>query len=391
MSMHVLFGTSWLDPIVSALWLMLSAIDAPLKNYGWSLVVLAAVIRLIFWPFNTLQFKAFLNMQKIAPQIKKLQARYKDDQQKLQQETLALYRENKVNPFAGCWPMLIQYPVIISVYYVVLNHRPTFETQKWLWVGSTMAAAASKITVFGQAVLAQSLAHADFLLIVLYAFSMYLSVRYVSMPATDPQQAQTQRMMAVVSPLMLGFFGWRYQWPSAMVLYWFAYNIFTMGQQFYLLRRYHQPLALIDSEHVITEDALPSSGQAGSAASSTGPSRNGAKGGGRSGRRSKRKNKKGAYCFTKTILNSKNNLRTFATVRFPGRTTPAAASAGPMKARIRGGAPAVATVAELRAVGTTFRSKLSRPSSCYARSSRAWESARSTSSTSRAPKASTSR
>jgi YidC/Oxa1 family membrane protein insertase len=290
---HFLFGASWLDPIVNVLWYMLSAIDAPLKSYGWSLVVLAAVIRLIFWYFNTLQFKAFLNMQKIAPQIKKLQARYKDDQQKLQQETLALYREHKVNPFAGCWPMLVQYPVIISVYYVVLNHRPSFETQKWLWIGSAIAAAA-KLTVFGQPVFAQSLAHADLLLIVLYAFSMYLSVRYVSMPATDPQQAQTQRMMAVISPLMLGFFGWRYQWPSAMVLYWFAYNIFTMGQQFYLLRRYHQPLALIDSEHVITEEASPGSAQAGKAAA-TEPSRNGAKGAGRSGRsRSKRKNKKGA-------------------------------------------------------------------------------------------------
>ena len=103
--------------------------------------------------------------------------------------------------------------------------------------------------------MASSLSHADLILVLLYAFSMYLSVRYVSVPATDPQQAQMQRNMAILSPLMLGFFGWRYQWPSAMVLYWFSYNILTMARQFYLLRRYHQPLALIDSEHVITEDA----------------------------------------------------------------------------------------------------------------------------------------
>ena len=291
---HLLLGTSWLDPIVDGLWLILSAIDAPIKNYGWSLIALAAVIRLIFWPFNTLQFKAFLNMQKIAPQIKKLQARYKDDPKKLQQETFALYREHKANPFAGCWPMLIQYPVIISVYYVVVNHRPSFETQKWLWIGSALAAATAKITVFGQAVLAQSLAHADLLLVVLYAISMYLSLRYVSMPATDPQQAQTQRMMAVISPLMLGFIGWRAQWPSAMVLYWFAYNVFTMGQQFYLLRRYHQPLALVDSEHVITEDVPAGSGESAASPSKTDPSRNGAKGGRSRRSRSKRKNKRGA-------------------------------------------------------------------------------------------------
>jgi YidC/Oxa1 family membrane protein insertase len=286
---HALIATSWLDPFVNFMWAVLTGIDVPIKNYGWSLVVLAAVIRLVFWPLNTLQFKGLLNMQKVAPEIKKLQARYKDDQQKLQQETMALYRQYKVNPLAGCWPMLVQYPIIISVYYVVLNHRPNFEQQSWLWVGGSIAAAASKIVLFGKPIFAQSLAHSDLLLVVLYAFSMYLSVRYVSMPATDPQQAQTQRMMAVVSPLMLGFLSWRYQWPSAMVLYWFAYNIFTMAQQFYLLRRYHQPLALIDSEHVITDVAATSPGPG---ASTTAPSNNGAKGG--RSRRSKKKNKKGA-------------------------------------------------------------------------------------------------
>ncbi len=109
------------------------------------------------------------------------------------------------------------------------------------------------LCLFNKPILGLSLATPDLILILLYALSMYLSVRYVSMPATDPQQAQTQRMMAVISPVMLGFLGWRYGWPSAMVLYWFAYNIFTMAQQFYLLRRYHQPLALIDSEHIVTE------------------------------------------------------------------------------------------------------------------------------------------
>lgn len=227
-------------------------IDKPVNNFGWSLIILAALIRLVFWPLNAAQFRAFLNMQKIAPQLKRVQAKYKDDQQKLQQETMALYRANKVNPFAGCWPMIVQYPVIISVYYVVMNHRSQFEQQTWFWIGSGLSNLGLKI--FNVPVFAQSLAHADLLLILLYALSMYLSVRYGSMPATDPQQAQTQRMMAIISPLMLGFLGWRYQWPSAMVLYWFSYNVLTMGQQFYMLRRFHQPLSLLDSEHVITDE-----------------------------------------------------------------------------------------------------------------------------------------
>lgn len=279
--MHLILAASWLDPIVNALYATVNAIDKPIGNLGWSLVILAALIRLIFWPLNTLQFKSFLAMQKVGPQLKKLQERYKDDKQRLQAETMTLYKQHNVNPFAGCWPMLVQYPVIISVYYVVLNHRADFEKQSWMWIGSAFsrvqatlvpvhAAAAAPaastahaaaavvqncvgLCLFNKPILGLSLATPDLILILLYALSMYLSVRFVSMPATDPQQAQTQRMMAVISPVMLGFLGWRYGWPSAMVLYWFAYNIFTMAQQFYLLRRYHQPLALIDSEHVVTE------------------------------------------------------------------------------------------------------------------------------------------
>jgi YidC/Oxa1 family membrane protein insertase len=292
---HVVLAASWLDPIVNALSGIVLAIDKPIGNLGWSLIILAALIRLVFWPLNTAQFKAFLAMQRVAPQLKKLQERYKDDKQKLQQETMTLYKEHKVNPFAGCWPMVVQYPVIISVYYVVMNHKPLFANQSWLWIGSAMSHAASAPVLFGTQILAGSLAHPDLILILLYAFSMYLSVRYVSMPATDPQQAQTQRMMAVISPVMLGFLGWRYHWPSAMVLYWFAYNIFTMGQQFYMLRRYHQPLALIDSEHVITQDVPGSNVSANAQAGKAAPSGNGvAKSKPARSGRSKRRNKRGA-------------------------------------------------------------------------------------------------
>lgn len=294
--MHVLLAASWLDPIVSALYAIVLAIDKPIGNLGWSLIILAALIRLAFWPLNTAQFKAFLKMQKIAPMLKRVQERYKDDRQKQQQETMALYKEQGVNPFAGCWPMLVQYPVIISVYYVVLNHKTLFANQTWFWIGSALSKAASIPSLFGKPILAANLAEPDLFLILIYALSMYLSVRYVSMPATDPQQAQMQRSMAVFSPVMLGFLGWRYHWPSAMVLYWCCYNIFTMGQQFYLLRRYHQPLALIDSEHVITQnvpDGAPGKAASGKALpSSNGAAQSNPPRAARSSR-SKRKNKKG--------------------------------------------------------------------------------------------------
>lgn len=291
--MHPLAGAllaaNWfLDPIVSAMSNIVWTIDKPVQNLGWSLVILAALIRIVFLPLNAAQFKSMLKMQRIAPQLKKLQARFKDDSAKLQQETMALYREQGVNPLAGCWPMLVQWPFILSVYYVVMNNKTHFENQNWLWIGSHLS------TLY-PAFLATSLAHSDVVLLVLYAVSMYLSVRFGSMPATDPQQAQTQRIMSFFSPLMLGFFGWRYHWPSAMVLYWFSYNAFTMAQTFYMLRRYHEPLSFADSAHVITDDVdggKPSKALPKNAAGSNGASQKTTPRPASS--RSKKKNKKGA-------------------------------------------------------------------------------------------------
>ena len=158
--------------------------------------------------------------------------------------------------------------MIISVYYVVLNHKESVRKSELALDRQRLYQGASAPAIFGTPVFAASLALPDLILILFYAASMYFSIRYVSQPATDPQQAQMQRTMAWISPVMLGFFGWRYHWPSAMVLYWFSYNILTMGQQFFLLRRYHQPLALIDSEHPITESVGADAGK---------PKENGAK------------------------------------------------------------------------------------------------------------------
>ncbi len=253
--MHLILATSWLDPIVNAMSQLVTWINMPIHNLGISLIILAAIIRLIFWPLNSKQFKSMMAMQKLAPKIKQLQTRYKNDPQKLQTETMALYKEAGANPLSGCLPLLVQYPFIISVFYMVINNKSIYENQNFLWIGTALAQHSP--VIFGVPVFAASLAHADLILLVLYAASMYISVRFGSMPATDPQQAQTQKMMSIMSPLMLGFIGFKYQWPSAMVLYWFSSNLFQMAQQFYLLRKYHEPLSFLDSAHAITDVPAP--------------------------------------------------------------------------------------------------------------------------------------
>ena len=286
--MHVLLAANWLlDPIVWGLGQVVDFIHLGVPNLGLCLIILAFLIRLLFWPLNTAQFKAMMAMQKIAPQMKKLQEKYaKSDPQRYQKETMELYKSAGANPLAGCWPMLLQYPVIISVYYMVVApsmHKPPlpspYEHTSFLWVnpGSPV------LHFFGQNVFGASLAHPDLIFIVLYAASMYVSMRFTTMPPSDPAQANQMKIMQIISPLMIGFFAFKYNWPSAMVVYWLAFNVFTMGQQFYLLRKYHQPLSIIDSDHAVTENvtatAAPAALKSGNGSASTG---------------SKKKKKKGA-------------------------------------------------------------------------------------------------
>ncbi len=275
--MHVIVAANlFLDPIVNAITNIVNAIDVVVHNRGWSLVLFALGIKLLFWPLNTKQFMSMIKMQQLAPQLKALQAKYaKADPQRYQKETMELYKRHGANPLAGCWPMLIQYPIIISVWYAVTSkaHRHLYDNAHWLWIGSPLTAHSPHF--WNVSLFAANLASGDLVLLVLYAVSMYFYSRYATMPSTDPQQAQMQKMMAIMSPLMLGFFGLRYNWPSAMVLYWFSFNAFTMAQQFYLLKRYHQPLSALDNEHAITEaastpeKALPSSNGAAAAPASS--------------------------------------------------------------------------------------------------------------------------
>ncbi|MGC2130184.1 MAG: YidC/Oxa1 family membrane protein insertase [Candidatus Aquilonibacter sp.] len=274
--MHFLLATNVvLDPIVLWLGVIVNYINIPLHNLGLSLVVLALAFRVLFWPLNAQQFKSMMGMQKIAPKMKALQAKYKNDQTKLQQETMALYKSEGVNPLSGCLPLLVQYPFIISVFYMVTQNKALYANQHFLWVGLWQNAP----HLFGKiALIAPNLAQGDAVLLVLYGLSMYFSLRYGSMPATDPAQAQTQKMMSFLSPAMLFFIGFQYAWPSALVLYWLCSNLFQMAQQIYMMRRSHEPLSFLDSTHVITDDVAPAPAAALTSGNGT----------------SKRKNKKGA-------------------------------------------------------------------------------------------------
>jgi YidC/Oxa1 family membrane protein insertase len=218
-------------PLVSAMSWVLTEIHSVIPSYGLSLILLALVVRLALWPLSQAQFKSMAEMQKLQPLLKGLQAKHKGDPQKLNAETMALYKEHKVNPLAGCFPVLLQLPILIALYWSIQERLGDFANEHFAWIGSALS------TKY-PAILGTSLAATDMVLLALYVVSMYLSVRYGSPPSSDPQQAQTQKIMAFVSPAMIAYIGLKYHWASALILYWLSINIFTMGQQLFLYRRY---------------------------------------------------------------------------------------------------------------------------------------------------------
>jgi YidC/Oxa1 family membrane protein insertase len=198
-------------------------------------------------------------MQQLAPQIKALQNKYKskdaESQQKLNAEMMALYKENGANPFAGCLPALIPIPIMYAFYQAIKSDNAQLSQATWLWIGSPLSHALPKV-------FATSLAHLDLVLLVVYMVSMFFTVR-LSSAVVDEQQAQQQRIMAFMSPAMIGYFGYRYAWPSALILYWLTFNVCSVIQQFILMKRYPrvppaaaQPVLPLTSERGANRRAL---------------------------------------------------------------------------------------------------------------------------------------
>ncbi len=270
-----------LQPVTNAMLSLLNGIHTLIPSYGLDMILIALVVRLAMWPLAQQQFKSMAEMQKLQPLLKGLQAKYKGNPQEQQAATMALYKEHGVNPLAGCFPMLIQLPVLFGLYWAINSQIDHFKTQHFLWIGSPLS------DQFPQ-IFATSLAVLDIPLFLLYIVSMYVSVRYGSPPSSDPQQAQTQKIMAFVSPAMIAFFGWKYHFASALLIYWLSLNVFTMAQQFFMYRKF----GLIGGpkpELVVAAPvpALATNGKS-SAARQTPPAAKNGSTSGRSSRRSKR-------------------------------------------------------------------------------------------------------
>jgi YidC/Oxa1 family membrane protein insertase len=222
-----------LQPIVWLLQFAIALLNGFVHSFGWSMVLLAVSVRLVFWKLNAWSARAMLRMQRIAPQVKALQSEFDGEREALSTAMMALYKREGVNPMSAFVPQLVQLPIIISVYWAVMADKSLFATQSWLWIGSPLAARVP------WHLLAANLASLDCLLLILYVISMYLSIRSAGTPS-DPQAAKQQKLMAIVSPGVTGAFGFKYAWPSAMLIYWLTGNIIAILQQRLVLASSHR-------------------------------------------------------------------------------------------------------------------------------------------------------
>lgn len=236
---HPLWGIIPLYQIMDGLVRMTGKI--PAFSYWFAVIVVTVIVKLLITPLTKAQFKAMKEMQKISPLVKEIQTKYKGDQQAIGQKTMDLYKEHGINPFASCLPMLIQMPILLLLYTMIRSYQFQFENGHFFWIGSGLKHMYDVVLPFGGGgsvwVTAANLAEPDLILVVLYVISMYVSTKLSSV---DPTQAEQQKMMAILMPVMFAFLFAGF--PSAFLLYWLVFNVIQTVQQYLILNKHGEPL-----------------------------------------------------------------------------------------------------------------------------------------------------
>ena len=217
---------------------VLNLFNSWIPNYGVAIILLTVLVRLVFWPLTHKSTVGMRRMQEIQPLMKEIQKKYKDNPQRLQQETWQLYREHKVNPMSSCLPMLIQIPVFIALFNVL---RSTVELRyaPFLWIADLSEPEALFASWFPFGGLN--------ILPILMAATMALQSALT--PSTG--DARQQRMMMVMMPIMMLVMF--YSFPSALSLYWTLSQVFSIVQMWWIRKKY-TPAAKKDG--VVVPDAV---------------------------------------------------------------------------------------------------------------------------------------
>jgi|YelNatPaOPRAMG01_1025707.scaffolds.fasta_scaffold02565_3 YidC/Oxa1 family membrane protein insertase len=216
----------WADVIAKPIFYVLRFINKFVHNYGWSIVILTIIIRIILFPLGQIGFKSMRQMQKIAPKLNELKEKYKNDKERLYRETTNLYRTYKINPLGGCLPILLQIPIFIALYEVLLSSIELRQAPFIWWIKDlAIPDSIGTISLLGFSIGIHIL---PLIMGVTMFFQQWLT-------PTTADQAQA-KMLLWIMPILLTVLFWGF--PSGLVLYWTVNNIFSIGQQYYILKKY---------------------------------------------------------------------------------------------------------------------------------------------------------
>jgi YidC/Oxa1 family membrane protein insertase len=202
-------------------------------GWGTSIVALTVVVRAALLPLTLKQFKSMQSLARLQPEIKKLQERYKGNKERLNQEMMKFYRENKVNPFASCLPMVAQIPVFLALFYMLQGDlRRDICPEKQVGVDKPVACGPTDASefLFIPDLTNRATGYVLVLLIVLYVGSQLASTLLMS-TTTD----RTQRMIFLALPFFFVLFVW--QFPAGLLVYWITTNLWTIVQQAIVKKR----------------------------------------------------------------------------------------------------------------------------------------------------------
>ncbi|HET9317594.1 MAG TPA: YidC/Oxa1 family membrane protein insertase [Vicinamibacteria bacterium] len=259
-------------PIANVLQPLIDVFDAILVffhdnvglSWGTSIIALTVVVRLAILPLAIRQFHSMQGLQKLAPEMKKLQEKYKDDRQRLNQEMMKLYQEHKVNPFGSCLPLILQMPVFISLFYMLRSDlRVDICGQEALPCGDVIPGSAKWF--FIPDITARATGAVLVTLLVLYIGSQLLSSVLMSVTADH-----NQRMLIIALPFL--FVPFIISFPAGLLLYWITTNIWTVGQQTVIRKRAGMPVGIRSQPSptamstVAQEKEKPARGRAGAKA-----------------------------------------------------------------------------------------------------------------------------
>jgi len=208
----------WLTFLAKPIYWLLEQLHGMVSNWGWAIVLLTIIIKLIFYPLSAASYKSMAKMKAVTPRLMKLREAYANDKAKLNQAMMELYKTEKINPLGGCLPILVQIPVFIALYWVLLA---SVEMRNAPWIGW---------------VTDLSVPDPYFILPVVMAITMFIQTK-LNPPPPDPIQAKVMMFMPIVFSVFFFFF------PAGLVLYWLVNNVLSIAQQWAVTRQIERAAA----------------------------------------------------------------------------------------------------------------------------------------------------